>query len=266
MPERRKKKNLKSTKHHLARKKKTKTKPAVKKASKVIKAKAKVKIFKPVAAKAMTTAKDQNGSLPVFDLNGKPHETVALDPLFHDGAVNTDVIYQAVLMYQAGEREGTAATLDRGHVSGGGKKPWKQKGTGQARHGSRRSPIWRHGGVTHGPMPRDYSYSLPQQLRRKAVAEGIKDKVANGKLILVNALEVSAPKTKLVAQLLGIFKLEKPLFLVEKKTPNFLLASRNIASVSVKTDMEVNALDVVSHKECVMTKAAYQGLIKRLKS
>lgn len=263
MPERRKKKNLKSTKHHLARKKKTIAKHVVKKASKVTKAK--VKIAKPVLAKAKTTAKDQNGSLSVFDLNGKPHETITIDPLF-GGTVNTDVIYQAVLMYQAGEREGTAATLDRGHVSGGGKKPWKQKGTGQARHGSRRSPIWRHGGVTHGPMPRDYSYSLPQQLRRKAVAEGVKDKVANGKLILVDALEVSAPKTKLVAHILGTFKLEKPLFLVQQKTQNFLLASRNIASVSVKTDREVNALDVVSHKECVMTKAAYQGLIKRLKS
>ncbi|OIO39099.1 MAG: 50S ribosomal protein L4 [Candidatus Omnitrophica bacterium CG1_02_46_14] len=189
-----------------------------------------------------------------------------MDPLFQEGAVNTDVIYQAVLMYQAGQREGTASTLDRGHVSGGGKKPWKQKGTGQARHGSRRSPIWRHGGVTHGPLYRDYSYSIPLQMKRRAVTEGVKDKVANGKLILVKDLEISAPKTRLVAGLLDIFKLEKPLFLVDKKTDNLVLASRNIAGISIKTDLEVNALDVVSHKECVMTKAAYQGLLKRLKA
>ena len=264
MPERRKKKNLKSTKHHLARKKKTAVKAVVKKASKTVKAK--VKAVKRVSAKTKAAAKVQDGSLSVFDLNGKSQETLTIDPIFHDGAVNTDVIYQAVLMYQAGEREGTAATKDRGHVSGGGKKPWKQKGTGQARHGSRRSPIWRHGGVTHGPMPRDYSYSLPQQLRRKAVVEGVKDKVTNGKLILVKGLELNAPKTKLMASILDTFKLEKPLFLVQQKTTNLMLASRNIRGVSIKTDMEVNALDVVSHKECVMTKAAYQGLIKRLKS
>ena len=266
MPERRKKKNLKSTKHHLARKKKTTVKPAVKKASKVVKAK--VKAVKPVSKKSALAAKTQvkEGSLSVFDLNGKAQETVVIDPIFHEGTVNTDVIYQAVLMYQAGEREGTAATKDRGHVSGGGKKPWKQKGTGQARHGSRRSPIWRHGGVTFGPMPRDYSYSLPSQLRRKAVAEVVKDRAANGKLILVKALELEAPKTKLFANILETFKLEKPLFLVQQKSRNVLLASRNIADVSVKTDLEVNALDVASHKECVMTKAAYQGLIKRLKS
>ncbi len=119
--------------------------------------------------------------------------------------------------------------------------------------------------MTFGPMPRDYSYSLPLQLRRRAVTEGVKDKVANGKLILLKDLQISAPKTKLMANLLDIFKLEKPLFLVEQKTQNLLLASRNISGVSIKTDGEVNALDVVSHKECVMTKAAYQGLIKRLK-
>ena len=259
MPERRKKKNLKSTKHHLARKKSA-AKRTSKKAVKAVKAMA----SKPASGKSKSKAHE--GSLSVFDLNGKPQETVAIDPMFHENAVNTDVIYQAVLMYRAGQREGTAATLDRGHVSGGGKKPWKQKGTGQARHGSRRSPIWRHGGVTFGPMPRDYSYSLPLQLRRRAVTEGVKDKVANGKLILVKNLEIAAPKTKLVAGLLNIFKLEKPLFLVEQKTENLLLASRNIPGVSIKTDKEVNALDVVSHKECVMTKAAYQGLVKRLKA
>ncbi len=259
MPERRKKKNLKSTKHQLARKKSA----AGRTGKKVVKA-VKAKTSKPTSAKSKVKAYD--GSLSVFDLNGKPQETLAIDPMFHEGAVNTDVIYQAVLMYQAGQREGTAATKDRGHVRGGGKKPWKQKGTGQARHGSRRSPLWRHGGVTFGPMPRDYSYSLPLQLRRRAVAEGVKDKVANGKLILIKDLHISAPKTKLVASLLDIFKLEKPLFLVEQKTQNLLLASRNIPGVSIKTDKEVNALDMVSHKECVMTRAAYQGLVKRLKA
>jgi large subunit ribosomal protein L4 len=208
----------------------------------------------------------KNGALSVYDLQGKELESLTLDPIFTEMPVNTDVVYQAVLMYQAGQREGTAATKDRGHVRGGGKKPWKQKGTGQARHGSRRSPIWRGGGVTFGPMPREYSYSIPAQMRRRAVVEGIKDKVLNGKLYFVKNLEIQEPKTKLVAGIMETFKLEKPLFMVDVKSKNFGLGSRNIQGVSVKTAVEVNVLDVAGHKECVITKGAYAGLLKRLKS
>jgi len=219
-----------------------------------------------VKAPAKDAAASKEHSLSVHDLNGKVLETLKVDALFSNGPVNTDVIYQAVIMYQAGKREGTASTKDRGHVRGGGKKPWKQKGTGQARHGSRRSPIWRGGGVTFGPMPRDYSYTIPSEIRRQAVVEVVKDKIANQKLTLVNQFEIAAPKTKLVAKILGVFKLKKPLFLVEKRTDNLRLASRNIPGVSIKTAEEVNALDVASHQECLMTKAAYSGLVKRLKS
>ena len=227
----------------------------------------KVRRPKKVSAKkaGSTQGPSKDGTLPVYDLNGKTLETMKLDPMFQDAEVNRDVIYQAVLMYQAGEREGTASTKDRGHVRGGGKKPWKQKGTGQARHGSRRSPLWRGGGTTFGPMPRDYSYALPLGLRRKAVVEGVKEKVAGGKLIVVNDLVLAAPKTKLVAGILSALKLEKPLFLVDRKTDNLLMASRNIREVAVKTAEEVNALDVVSSRECVMTRAAYAGLLNRLK-
>ncbi len=261
MPERRKKKNLKSTRHHTARGKKA----VVKTAKKTVTAR-KTARGKVTAAKKKSPAPAQEGTLSVFDLKGKAQETMALDPIFQGDPVNKDIIYQAVLMYQAGEREGTASTLDRGHVSGGGKKPWKQKGTGQARHGSRRSPIWRHGGVTFGPMPRDYSYSLPTQLKRQAVTEGVKDKVQNGKFVVLRELEIEKPKTRLVADILETFKLEKPLFVVDQKSDNLLLASRNIRAVTVKTSQEVNALDVVSHRECLITKAAYAGLVKRLKS
>lgn len=260
MPERRKKKNLKSTRHALTRKAK---KPAAKKTVKKAAKAAPKTTAKKEAAQAAST---KNGVLSIYDLNGKSVDTLQLDPLFHDGAVNTDVIYQAVLMYQAGEREGTAATKDRGHVRGGGKKPWKQKGTGQARHGSRRSPIWRGGGTTFGPMPRDYSYSIPAQIKRRAVVEGVKDKVHNGKMFVVSQLEIKAPKTKIVAGILNVFKLRKPLIVVDEKSDNLTLASRNIPDLSVKTAAEMNALDVASHQECLMTKAAYAGLVKRLKS
>ena len=236
----------------------------VKKAAKAKKAPAKAKA--PKKAPKAAVKKAHEGSIAVHDLTGKSVDKMTLDPLFHEGAVNQDVIYQVVLMYQAGQREGTAATKDRGHVRGGGKKPWKQKGTGRARHASIRSPLWRGGGVTFGPMPRDYSYSVPAQLRRRAVAEGVKDKVNGGKLFLLNRLDFESPKTKQMIGVLRALKLEKPLFMVDKKSDNLVLASRNIPGVSLKTADEVNALDVVSHRECVMTQSAYNGLLKRLKS
>ena len=234
----------------------------------VIKPKAKAKA-PAKAAKAPKVAAPKkaahDGKLSIYDLQGKAVDTFSLDPLF-EGDVNQDVIYQVVLMYQAGQREGTAATKTRGEVSGGGKKPWKQKGTGRARHASIRSPLWRGGGTTFGPAPRDYSYSVPAQLRRRAVAEGMKHKVTNGKLFMVKGLELDKPKTKLMAGILDAFKMQKPLVLVDKKSDNLILASRNIPGVSLKTAEEVNALDLVSHQECLMTQSAYNGLLKRLKS
>lgn len=216
------------------------------------------------ATKKPAAPKAHANELQVFDMQGKAVEKLALDPMFQGDHVNTGVVYQAVLMYQAGQREGTAATKTRGEVRGGGKKPWKQKGTGQARHGSRRSPIWRGGGATFGPHPRDYSYTVPKPVRRLAVIETMKDKVQHGKLTIVSRLDVAQPKTRLVAEFMETFKLEKPLFVVDEKSQNLILASRNIPTVSLKTAAEINALDVASHKECVLTKAAYAGLVARL--
>ncbi len=254
MPQRRKKISKSKKTRPVSRKVKTKSKAPAK-------AKKETKAAKAPAKKAA-----HEGVLPVYDLNGKSVDKMTLDPVFHEGEVNQDVIYQVVLMYQAGQREGTAATKDRGHVSGGGKKPWKQKGTGRARHASIRSPLWKGGGVTFGPMPRDYSYSVPAQLRRRAVAEGVKDKVSNGKLFMLDRLDLENPRTKIMAGVLRALKLEKPLVLVDKKSDNLILASRNIRGLSLKTADEVNALDVVSHRECLMTQSAYTGLLKRLKS
>ncbi len=257
MPERRKKSQTRSTVKKSAARKSADKKPV--KTKKAI-------VKKAVTKKSATKVADKANSITVYDMNGKSVEQIVIDPLFHEGAVNTDVIHQAVVMYQAGMREGTAATKDRGHVSGGGKKPWKQKGTGRARHASIRSPLWRGGGVTFGPMPRDYSYSIPAQLKRRAVAEGVKDKVINAKFFMLNRLELDKPKTKGVIKLMKALKVAKPLFLVDKKTENMMLASRNIPGVALKTAEEVNAYDVVSHHECVMTQNAYLGLLKRLKS
>ena len=228
-------------------------------------AKRAARVRKPSAAKAAKDAARQN-ACSIYDVHGKAVGSFELDALFVKGPVHTDLLYQSILMYQAGEREGTAATKTRGEVRGGGKKPWKQKGTGQARHGSRRSPIWRGGGVTFGPHPRDYSYTLPAQMKRSAVAESVKEKASNQKLFVIEDLKLKQPKTREVVRILDALKLRKPLVLVDKRTPELQLAVRNLSHVSIKTADEVNALDVSRHQECLMTKAAYQGLVKRLKS
>ena len=247
MPQRRKK----ATAHRSAKKTVSK---------KTAKAKAPAK---PKASKA--EAKPKVGTLSIYDLRGKSVDTLTLDPLFHEGEVNTDILHQAIVMYQAGQREGTASTKTRGEVSGGGKNPWKQKGTGRARHASIRSPIWTGGGTVFGPHPRDYSYSIPREMKRRAVVESVKAMASNGKLTVLKDLSLEQPKTKLMTKILTTFKTEKPLFLVDKKSDNVMLASRNIPGVAIKTAEEVNALDIVSHRECLMTKSAYTGLLKRLK-
>lgn len=256
MPEKRRKKNSKISKHLKTRKTK---KPAVSKRTKVKKSGSD-------KAAAKHASQKLEGSVSVYDLKGKSISTLALDPLLHETPVKTGVIYQAIIQYQAGEREGTASTKDRGHVRGGGKKPWKQKGTGQARHGSRRSPIWRGGGVTFGPMPRDYSYQLPSKIRRNAVVQALKSRLREGKFYVVNSLELSSPKTAQMVEVLDALKLQKPLLVVDRRNLNLTLASRNVRGVVVKTADEMNALDVASHAECVMTQSAYAGLVKRLKS
>lgn len=251
MPEKRRKKNLKVTQHLKNRKtKKVVTKRAKSTAKKV--------------ARAKRPVQKAEGSLPVYDLKGKTVSNVTLDPLFHEGPVNTSVIYQSVLQYRAGEREGAAATKDRGHVRGGGKKPWKQKGTGQARHGSRRSPIWRGGGTTFGPMPRDYSYLVPQQIRRSAVVQALKTRAREGKLYVIQSLEMASPKTAEMVGVLEALNVQRPLLVVDRRNTNLTLASRNVRGVAVKTADEMNALDIASHPECVLTQNAYTGLVKRL--
>ena len=256
MPEKRRKKNLKVSKHLKTRKTK---KPVLSK---------RTKAKKPLSAKAAAkhAAQKVEGSVSVTDLKGKSISTLALDPLLHETEVKSGVIYQAILQYQAGEREGTASTKDRGHVRGGGKKPWKQKGTGRARHGSRRSPIWRRVGVAFCPMYRDYSYSIPAKIRRNAVVQALKNRLREGKFYVVNSLELSSPKTSQMVEVLEALKLQKPLLVVDRRSQNLMLASRNVRGIAIKTADEMNALDVASHAECVMTQSAYAGLVKRLRS
>src|SRR5208283_4366387 len=140
-------------------------------------------------------------SVVMVDQSNKKIKEVELPSLFST-EVRPYLMHSAVVNQLANRRAGTAATKNKALVSGGGKKPFKQKGTGRARAGSNRSPLWRHGGTVFGPMPRDYSYSMPKKAKKGALVDAISSKIAENRLILVESLNVAEPKTKLVAELL----------------------------------------------------------------
>src|SRR5579864_7253309 len=140
------------------------------------------------------------------------------------------LLHEAVRMQLANRRSGTAATKTRGYISGGGRKPWRQKGTGRARAGSTRSPLWRHGGTIFGPQPRDYSYKMPKKAWRRALTLALSDRALNGKMIVVESLELAEPKTKLAKAALDALGLQHALILLGEDDRNFYRAGRNLAA------------------------------------
>ena len=172
----------------------------------------------PAQAKGATSV---NSSIPVFDMKGKEVEKFQLDKSIFTGKVHKGALYQAVLMYNASARQGNASTKTRGDVSGGGKKPLRQKGTGRARAGSTRSPLWRHGGSVFGPHPRLYRYGIPKKLRRLAFLSSINSKLCENRMIGMSEIRLAEPKTKAFKAVLGALKLGgKSLFVVESMDAN----------------------------------------------
>lgn len=160
-------------------------------------------------------------------------------------------------MQRASLRQGTHAVKNRSAVSGGGRKPWRQKGTGRARQGSIRSPQWRGGGIVFGPTPRSYSYKLPRKVRRLAIKSVLSQKVLDQKLVVVEALQFDAPKTKEFAQVLANLKVDtKVLVVVESSNEFAQLAARNIPNVTIVDETQVTVLDVVNNDKLVLTQAA----------
>ena len=170
---------------------------------------------------------------------------------------NENVVFDAVIMQRASLRQGTHAVKNRSAVSGGGRKPWRQKGTGRARQGSIRSPQWRGGGIVFGPTPRSYSYKLPRKVRRLAIKSVLSQKVLDQKLVVVEALQFDVPKTKEFAQVLANLKVDtKVLVVVESSNEFAQLAARNIPNVTVVDETQVTVLDVVNNDKLVLTQAA----------
>jgi large subunit ribosomal protein L4 len=189
----------------------------------------------------------------MVDQNNKKVKDVELPGLFTT-EVRPHLVHSAVVNQLANKRAGTASTKTKGLVSGGGKKPFKQKGTGRARAGSTRSPLWRHGGTCFGPLPRDYSYALPKKARRAALVDAIASKVHENRLVLIDSLEVAEPKTKLVSGMLETLGVqENALILIKAESKNLTLAARNIPSVKVLRMGNINVYDLIKYRYLITT-------------
>lgn len=204
-------------------------------------------------------------SVPILNKSGKETEKLDLPEEIFGCAVNQDVIHQAMVMYHASLRQGQASTKERGQVSGGGKKPWRQKGTGRARAGSSRSPLWMGGGVVFGPHPRDFGYAVPKKIRLAALRESLNAKYQGKNLACVAEIKDKLSKTKEFAKILKSLNLKgKVLALLDGSDESIYLASRNIPRFAVVRTEDVNAFDIVNHKTLLMTKTAFNKLLKRI--
>ena len=172
---------------------------------------------------------------------------------------NEAVLFDAVIAQRASLRQGNHKVKNRSEVSGGGRKPWRQKGTGRARQGSIRSPQWRGGGIVFGPTPRSYSYKLPKKVRRLALKSALSAKVVEQNFVVLDALQLDAPKTKDFVSILGNLNIDtKALFVTADLNENVALSARNIPGVTVLTANGINVLDLLGHEKVVFTKAAVE--------
>src|ERR1700720_3357961 len=201
-------------------------------------------------------------TIDIHDLSGKKVGTLELaDEVF--GAINEDLLYEAVTHYRAAHRAGTHATKNKKLVSGAGKKLWKQKGTGRARVGSSRSPLWRHGGTVHGPQPRSHDYAFPRKKLQGALRSALATKLADGKLTVVDTLELKEGKTKLYRQALDKLDVTRTALIVENgKTLSqaLMLGARNLKGVELVLNNEVHPYDLLRYERAIFSKAAIEQL------
>src|SRR6185437_4356274 len=191
-------------------------------------------------------------NIDVLDLGGKKVGSLELaEEIFAPGEVNEALLWEAVKHYRAALRQGTAATKNRKLVAGSGKKLWKQKGTGRARVGSVRSPLWRHGGTVHGPQPRSYDYAFPRKKLLGALRSALAAKLADGKLTVVESLEIQEPKTKAYREALNKLEAKRTTLLVENGKDlgtNLILGARNLKGVELVLNNEVHPYDLLRYE------------------
>ena len=197
----------------------------------------------------------------VFDMTGKSVGEMTLSDAIFGIEPNTSVMHAAVVNYLANQRQGTQSTLTRSEVSGGGRKPWKQKGTGRARQGSTRAPQWTHGGVALGSKPRDYSYELPKKVKRLALKSAFSAKVADNNLIVVDNIAVEGYKTKAVAEMLSNLGADKKALIVMPEVDAKLIKSAaNIPGVKTALVNTINVYDILNCDKFIVAKSALEKI------
>lgn len=193
----------------------------------------------------------------LYNQEGKQVGEIELSEAVFGLKANPGLLHQVVVMHLANQRQGTADTKTRAEVAGGGRKPWRQKGTGRARHGSIRSPLWRKGGVVFGPHPRDYGFAMPKKQRRLALRQALSSKVQSGELVVVEGIRLEEPKTRIVADLLKNLGAErKALIVTAEGDPVVVRSARNIAGVVTSRAQDLNVYNVLNAGKLVLTKEA----------
>ena len=196
-------------------------------------------------------------TVKTYDMLGKETGTMELAAEVFGVEVNAVVMHSAVVNFLANQRQGTQSTKTRTEVSGGGKKPWRQKGTGHARQGSTRAPQWTHGGVALGPKPRSYNYVLPKKVRRLALKSALSSKVAEGELLVLDELKLDEIKTKTVAAMFAALGVEKKVLLVlPEKNDVAVLSTRNIAGAKTALVNTLNTYDILNADKVIVVKDA----------
>jgi large subunit ribosomal protein L4 len=252
-----------------AKKKTAKTRSVMK--QKAAKSPAKAKSPKKTAAKKTAARKataekrgeSPEGTVPVVNAENKRVSDLVLHPEVFGVTVNEHLLYEAVKQYRAGARAGTHATKNRALVSGSGKKPWRQKGTGRV--GSTRTPLWRHGGTVFGPQPRDYSYSMPKKARHAALRSALSQRVKEGAMTVVDRFDLAVPKTRELIAILGKLAIAGKTLLVDHRpADNLVLSGRNIPGLKVVDPTQVNVYDVLDCRNLLVTQEGLTKLEERL--
>ncbi|HHW10549.1 MAG TPA: 50S ribosomal protein L4 [Firmicutes bacterium] len=200
----------------------------------------------------------------VYDMEGRVVGEIDLDDRVFGVEVNQALLHQAVVMYQANQRQGTAATKNRALVSGGGRKPWRQKGTGRARQGTIRAPQWRGGGTVFGPTPRDYRQAMPRKARQAALRSALSAKAQAGEIVVLDELSLAEPKTKLMAKLMAALEAGKALVVTPEADENLIRSARNLPYVGLSPVTDLNAYIVLLYDKLVLTRDAVGRLEEAL--
>ena len=199
-------------------------------------------------------------NVSVYNIEGKEVGSIELNDAVFGVEVNEHLVHMAVVNQLANNRQGTQSAKTRSEVSGGGRKPWRQKGTGHARQGSTRAPQWTGGGIIFAPKPRDYSFKMNKKEKRIALLSALSSKVAESKIVVLDEFKLDEIKTKKFVEVMNNLKVENALVVLEGENKNVVLSGRNIPSVKVTATNEINTYDVLKYTTLVVTKAAVEKL------